>query len=333
MARPRSDPCYNPGMDLRTVGVLLVGLLLWASAFAGIREGLTDFSPGALILFRFLVASAVFGLYALATGMRLPARRDLPGLFGLGLLGVTVYHVGLTFGEVTVTAGAASLLIASNPIFTALLSAGVLGERLRRWGWIGICLSFGGAALVALGEGGGLRFDPRAFLVLMAAISSSFYFVFQKKFLLIYGPVSFAAYAIWLGTIPTLVFLPRLLSELPDASSGGIASLVYLGVFPSAVAYVLWTYAFSRAPAPLVASFLYLVPVLAIVIAYVWLGEVPVALSLVGGFLALFGVILVNTWGRPVASTATGKPPGVSGRPVDAPGSAETPTTADLGAR
>lgn len=286
-------------MDLRTVGALMVGLLLWSSAFAGIRAGLEDFSPGALVLLRFLAASATVLVYALVTRMPLPERRDLPRLFGLGLLGVTIYHLGLTFGEVSVTAGAASLLIASNPVFTALLSMFILGESLRAWGWVGIGISFTGVALVAFGEGGGFSFEPRALLILAAAVSSSFYFVYQRPMLRKYGPLHFASYAIWLGTIPLLVFTPQLVGEFPQASTEAIVAVIYLGVLPATVAYGLWTYAFSRAPAPLVASFLYLNPLFAIIIAWIWRDEVPAVLSLAGGLFALVGVVLVNTWGRP----------------------------------
>lgn len=120
--------------DARTLAAIGVTLLPWASAFAAIRAGLTAYAPGTLALLRFLVASTVLGIYALATRMRLPALRDLPAMLLMGLVGITLYHVPLNYGEVTVTAGAASLLIASAPTFTALLATAFLGERLRVWG-------------------------------------------------------------------------------------------------------------------------------------------------------------------------------------------------------
>ena len=95
-----------------------------------------------------------------------------------------------------------------------------------------------------------------------------------------------------------LGFLPGLLRQIPDASAEATISALYLGVFPAALAYVTWTYAMSRLPASVVTPFLYASPVLAIAIAWAWLGEVPTILTLAGGTLAVAGVIVVNTWGR-----------------------------------
>ncbi|UCE58045.1 MAG: DMT family transporter [Candidatus Bathyarchaeota archaeon] len=285
-------------MDARTLAALGATLIFWASAFAGIRAGLESYPPGQLALFRFLVASTMLIVYAALTRMRMPEVRDLPSILTLGFLGITVYHVALVYGETTVTAGAASLLIASGPVFTAFLAKVFLGEHLSIYGWLGITVSFFGVALVAFGEGEGVRFDQGAFLILVSAFSTSLYFVFQKPYLKKYSAFQFTAYTIWAGTFFMMAFLPGLMHSIQVASLDATLAVVYLGVFPAALAYVTWTYALSRVPASIATSFLYLSPVLAILIAWLWLGEIPFVLSMIGGFLSLLGVVLLTTRGR-----------------------------------
>lgn len=273
-------------------------ILLWSSAFVGIRAALEEYTPGSLMLLRYLVASATLLVYAVFTGMRLPEKGDLPAIALFGFLGFTVFNLGVGYGAVGVSAGSTSLLVSTAPIFTALIAASFLKERLGALGWIGICVSFAGAALISLGEGAGLSFEPRALLVLLAAASESIYFVLQKPYLKRYGPIELTAYAVWAGTFFMLIFSPGLVGEVRNASLGTTMTVVYLGVFPAVVAYASWTYALSRASASRVASSLYVMPVLTFLIGWWWLEEVPGNTIVLGGAIALLGVMLANARGR-----------------------------------
>lgn len=290
-------------LDKRTLAAIAVTLLCWASAFAGIRASLVAYTPGQVALLRFLVASAVLALYAAITRMPLPKKQDLSAIAILGFLGITAYHLLLNYGEVTVTACAASLLVNTAPIFTALLAIAFLKERLSLRRWIGIAVSFTGVVLITGGEAKGLSFDWGALLILLSAVCISVWMILQKPYLKKYTPVQLTSYIIWVGTIFLVPFLPSLIKAVPTAPFSATIAAVYLGVFPSAIAYATWAYVLAQISASRAATLLYFVPVLAIIVAWVWLQEVPTVLSLIGGAIVLSGIVLVNTPRQPEKPT------------------------------
>jgi len=251
-----------------------------------------------LALLRFLLASGVLIVYSIIKHVQFPNLHDIPKIMLLGFLGITVYHTTLNYGEISVTAGAASLIIATTPAITALLAIIFLKEKMNKWGWVGIATSFFGVFLVTLGESHGLQFDFGAILILVAAISSSAYFVFQKPLLQKYNALPLTTYVICAGTFFMLIFLPTLPQAIISIPLHSTLTVAYLGIFPGALAYVTWTQALSKAPASLVSNFLYLSPVLAIFIAWILINEIPSLISLVGGGFSILGVIIVSFFYR-----------------------------------
>src|SRR6266478_4640670 len=188
--------------------------------------------------------------------------------------------------------------------WAAVLAMFMLGERLTSFGWLGVLLSFAGVALIASGEGQGIHLAPQALIILAAALAWGMYIVIQKYFLGRYSALEFTAYSVWLGTLLLVPFGRGLVHTVHDAPASGTRAVIYLGIFPAAIASFAWSYALSHGPAGRISSFLYVIPVLATFIAWMWLGEVPRPLSLVSGAIAICGVVAMNVWGR-VPATVT----------------------------
>ncbi len=284
--------------DLRPLVVAGLTMVLWASAYPGIRAGLRSYSPVHLAVLRYTAAALTLGGYALVKRLRLPRWRDLLRIALLGLVGIAFYGVALNTGEVSVPSAVASVLINTSPIFVALEARIWLGERLQRLGWLGTLVSFSGVAVIAWRGTLGSTLDARALLIVSAAFAFSLYVVGQKPVLTRYTAVEFATYAVGASACVLLVFSPGLLKEVRAAPLSDTLAVVYLGVFPGAIGYVTWAYALASIPASRAASFLYLQPLLALGIGWVWLGEWPPVLSLLGGVLVLAGVMVVNARGR-----------------------------------
>ena len=182
----------------------------------------------------------------------------------------------------------------------ALFSTWLLQERVRPWAWAGMAVSLAGVGIIAFGEHG-LSLGLGTVLLLGAAVAQSLYFVVQKPLLARYSAKEIVAYSFWLG--PAVLAFTA--GGLPDAGAHAPARatgvLLYLGVFPSFLGFICWSYVLARLPASHAASLLYLIPAVTIGIAYFWLHELPRPVALSGGGLCLLGVVVVNTLGRPAA--------------------------------
>ncbi len=288
-------------MNSKALLLALLTVFIWGSTFAANSVTLQGgYSAGHLILFRFVIASMIFIFIALlpVVKFRLPAKEDLLKILLLGILGISGYHICATFGQITVSAGTAGLLIGSGPIFTTLFAMWFLKERLGKIGWAGLGFGLIGIVIISIGAGDSFGISPGVVLIIFAAIATSLFFVFQKPLFKKYTAIELTAYFTWAGTIPFFIFTPGLLETIQNATIEANMTAVYIGIFPTAIAYLTWAIALSLTTASSISSVLYLEPVIAIIVAWIWISELPSMLSITGGVIAITGVIIVNYFGK-----------------------------------
>lgn len=274
-------------------------IFLWASAFPAVKYSLEFFSPESIMLFRFLVASLTLAVIAAVKKAKLPEKRDLPLFAAGGFAGIFLYMWLFNTGTNMVASGVSSFVIASAPVFTALLSLLILKEKVKPACWAGVFISFLGLILIAVSQTSGFSINLGVLLLIGAALATSFHNIIQRQILKKYTPLEATSYSMFFATLFMLVFLPGLLREVPKAGPIPNMVIVYLGIFPAALAYLSWGYALSKSEKTAhVTMFLYLTPFVATIIAFFWLGETLSFLSLLGGVVIISGMVLSNKLGK-----------------------------------
>ncbi len=270
---------------------VLVTVVLWASAFVGIRAAGEDLSPGPLALGRLLIGSLILGAFVLARREALPRRAELPAIIVCGVLWFGVYNVALNAGEQRVDAGTAAMLVNVGPILIALLAGFLLGEGFPRSLLVGCAVATAGVAVIGTASSGaGLSSSPGALLCLLAAGAYAGGVVAQKLVLRTVSALQTTFLCCLVGALACMPFAPSLVNELGTAPAAGVVWVIYLGVLPTGLAFTTWAYALARTSAGRLGATTYLVPPLSILLAWVLLGETPPRLALAGGGLCLLGV-------------------------------------------
>lgn len=279
-------------------------VVCWAYSPIGIRMALQSYEPGQLALLRFLIASAFMMAIALVARISLPRVKDYPMLLALGVFAVTLHHLALNAGQRYVSAGTASVLAQSTPIFTAVIAHFFLRERVTVWRWACVLLGMVGVFVVIAGENDLETVNVKGLLILLAALSWSIYFVLQKRCSQRYDALTMVCYTVWTGTALLCVYLPGLGHQLADSSARSNVAIVVLGIFPSALAYLWWSYVLARMEVSRASVFLYLIPPVAMLFASMMLGEKTPFLVMAGGGIVIGSVIAMNMErkaGSPVA--------------------------------
>lgn len=288
---PAPETAPRTGFDLKVILAVTITLLAWASAFVSIRVAVKDYSPGSMALGRMLVA-ALFLLAFLAVKREgLPPRSAWPGIVFSGIFWFGLYMIVLNWGEQLVDAGTAAMIVNVGPILMALLGGWLLKEGMPKALFAGMAVSFLGAIVVgaSMSEGGHASVLGVA-LCLLAAICYATGVVSQKPVLKVASPLQATTFGAVIGAVACLPFSGELVADVMSAPPVATLNVVYLGVFPTAIAFTTWFYALARTTAGKMGATTYIVPAIVVAMSWLFLGEVPGPLAFVGGALCLVGV-------------------------------------------
>jgi drug/metabolite transporter (DMT)-like permease len=294
------SPRFPPDLAI----VLLV--LIWGSNFSVVKAALSEFSPLAFNATRFVLASLVMAAFLAAAGVRPRFRRgDTLRLLGLGILGNVVYQALFIYGIDGTRAGNAALMLSTVPLIVTVLSVGLKHETITRAGWGGVALSIGGIALVLWGSSRGIQFGADTMrgdvTMLLAALAWSVYTVLSSPYVQKYGTLPVTAFTMWTGTVGLVaVSTPALLAQdwgaVSAAAWGGLA---FSGALSIALAYILWYYGIRHLGSSRTAVYSNTVPVVALLVAWLTLGEVPTWVQAAGTAMILGGIALARVRRRP----------------------------------
>lgn len=278
-------------------------VVLWAAAYVYTKIALNFFSPGPLGLVRCAVASFVFLVVLSARGMGrgvffVPAARHLPLFAASGLSGFTLYLLAFNAGSISLNPTTNCVVISTAPILTAVLARMFFGERLPVLRWLALVLAFGGV-VVMNGGGRGFMLAPGMGYVLAAAVLLGLYNIVQRILTRHYGAVQIAAWSFFAGTLFLLYCLPQTVDEVRLASANALRLAVFLGIFPSAAAYLLWARALALAPrTSLATNYMFLTPFLSMLLDFAVSGGLPETATFVGGGVILGALLLFSLTGK-----------------------------------
>lgn len=274
-------------------------VFLWASAFPLTKVAQTQFSPYALGFLRCAVASVFLLVIGCICHIRLPQKRHIPWFFLSGGLGFTLYMITFNTGILTLTSATSSIIIAVTPILTAVVASKLYHEGINPIGWAAILFAFLGVLVLLLWEGVFSINIGLLWTFCAAVVFCGYNIVTRRLAAEGYRALEIVTYSMICGAILLGFWAGQGVREIAAAGTGHIAALLYLGAFPSALAYFLWGRAMGYAERTgEVTNFMFVTPLLSTIMGFLILHEVPNAGTFLGGAMIICGLVLFNLKGK-----------------------------------
>lgn len=262
---------------------------LWSSAYVFTKVALLYFSFSSLAFLRCAVASACLGLILFLKRKSFPRASSFPYFFISGAAGFAMYTLAFNKGTESLNPTTSCIIISTSPIITAIFAQIFFREKLTYFKWIAIGVAFCGILIMTLYDGS-VSVSYGIFWMLTAATLISIYNILQRSLSRKFEPLIITAYSFFAGTILLTPFSHEAFVQIIKASFPQFCLVIFLGMLPSAIAYLFWAKALSLSPdTSNVSNYMFLTPFLALLLEYVVTGTVPGLATFIGG-----GVIMVS---------------------------------------
>ena len=287
-------------LGFSSVDLMLVAMsFVWGFNFTVVKVALTFFSPLSFNALRFSLASLLLLGFLWLRERSLSIRReDLKKFVALAIIGNSVYQILFIHGIFLTTAGNSSLILATTPIFVALFSSFLHLEKVERRVWQSVIISFLGVALIVLGSGKPLTLTEQSLagdlLILTGTMCWSIYTVLSKPLLERYTPLKLTSLTIAMGTpLLVLVSIPSIYTQDWNViPTQGWLSLAFSACLAIALGYAIWYTGVSRIGSTRTSLYEYLITVIAVATAWIFLYESMNLIQIAGAALVFVGLYL-----------------------------------------
>lgn len=284
--------------ESKVIAAYIAVCILWGSTYLAIRIGVSAFPPELFAGIRFFIAGALMLIFARLKGLEFPA--DMKSIRDQSIVGLFLLLGGnglVVWAEQYVHSGVASLLVATVPLFMAIIELFLPGRpRIDFKGWLGLLIGFSGVAMLVLSDSGEGSMEVKgAVALLIAAFLWSIGSVYSKGFKPTGSMITNIGIQMLAGGIG-LLLTGVLLGELPgvNLSAKGIGAMLYLIVFGSWAGYSSYIYVLQKWPAAKAGTYAYVNPPVAVLLGVLILGEPFTPLVLLSTIVILAGVLLVQ---------------------------------------
>jgi drug/metabolite transporter (DMT)-like permease len=289
-------------MNIKAILKALFAVTVWGASFVATKVSLQYVAPTTIVWVRFSMGLCILGLaVARKKQFALPKGKDWGYFAILGFLGITFHQWLQSTGLVTAQATTTAWIVATTPVFMALLGLAVLRESLALYQVAGILLAaFGVVLVVTKGDPGVLtegKFGtPGDFLVLISALNWAVFSTLSRRGLKKHPATRMMFFVMSFGWLfsSILFFSSSGLSQIPVIPWDGWIAIIFLGVFCSGIAYIFWYDALKILPVAQTGAFLYFEPIVTVIVASIVIHEAILLASVTGGITILIGVWLVN---------------------------------------